>query len=72
MISKNQEARRAEIERTLFNLLYRKHHLEKELEAVEKDINHIEGAIKENEAVKRDILNAAALENAKPQTTEGS
>lgn len=72
MISKNQEARRDVINTTLLNLLYRKLMIQRELEDIDKRIMQIEGAMNENEALRRDVNTQAALDANKPKEESGN
>jgi|WetSurMetagenome_2_1015567.scaffolds.fasta_scaffold1379827_2 hypothetical protein len=64
MITENRYARRATIDAELRDLLYRRLLLEREREALEKRINYLEGALNENEAIRRDIDTDAAIQAA--------
>ena len=72
MIKENQIQRRERLDKEMLGLCYKRMTLQKELEEIEKQILMIEGAVAENEALRRDIGTEEALTKAKePEPTQG-
>lgn len=67
MISENRETRQNALQNGLRNLLYRRYQIEFEMKEIDKNILTIEGALNENETVRRDINTQAAIDQAKAQ-----
>ena len=65
MIKENQIQRRERLDKELLQLLVKRMVLQKQLEETEKQILMQEGAITENEALRRDISTEEALTKAK-------
>ena len=72
MIKENQIQRRDRLDKELLQLLVKHMVLQKQLEDTEKQILMQEGAVAENEALRRDIGTEEALNKAKePEPTKG-
>ena len=72
MIKENQIQRRERLDKELLQLLVKRMVLQKQLEDVEKQILMQEGAVNENEALRRDIGTEEALAKAKePEPQKG-
>ena len=71
MIKENQIQRRERLDKELLQLLVKHMVLQKQLEDVEKQILMQEGAVNENEALRRDISTEEALNKAKEPETKG-
>jgi len=72
LIKENQIQRRERLDKELLQLLVKHMVLQKQLEDVEKQILMQEGAVAENEALRRDIGTEEALNKAKePEPTKG-
>jgi AmiR/NasT family two-component response regulator len=65
LIKENQIQRRERLDKEMLQLLFKRLALQKQLEEVEKQILMQEGAISENEALRRDIGTEEALAKAK-------
>ena len=65
MIKENQIQRRDSLDMEMLKLCYQRMVLQRQLEDIEKQIRMKEGAIAENEALRRDIGTEEALTKAK-------
>jgi hypothetical protein len=71
MLAQENMNRRARLDAQFRELCYRRVILQRELEALEKQILKYEGAITENEATRRDINTEAAIVKAAIPSKEG-
>ena len=69
MIKKNQIQRRARLEQELGQLCYKRMALQKQLEDVDKQILLKDGAMNENEALRRDISTDEAIKEGQKEET---
>ncbi len=72
MLKEQNAERHTQLEAELSRLCYRRLLLKRELEAIDKNILQLEGAIRENEATLRDLKTEEAIEAAKTNKPETS
>lgn len=71
MLTEQNAQRHAILEKELSQLSYRHLLLVRELEAIDKHITELEGAIRENEATRRDLQTQASIDAAKAADNGG-
>ena len=71
MIKENQIQRREHLDKEILGLCYQRMVLQRQLEDIEKQIRMKEGAVNENEALRRDIDTEEAITKAKEPETKG-
>ncbi len=67
MLLENLATRRQRLEAALADFRYRRFLAQEELEAIDRQIAQIEGALNENEAARRDTETEAAINQAKAE-----